>query len=472
LLSLALRVSFPDSLSGLAGNDGSSKQESGSSPKTVLKRSSDFLVVFALLLLAMFARPYLLELSWWHFLVVALTPGGILGLASLLSLYLDRCRMFFISLVLAASYVMRTGMLVSSSDLSVDSAYGLVGVLLPLNLILLAIIREKGTFTLWGSTKFLLVFGQIALLVFVMKTQPEGVADVLSRAFDNSGVFDWTRVPLPALFALSFALVFFTSLLIQEPSVHNTVLLGVVLAVASALHFAGAAAWASFYSAAGLMILYALIRDFNPWGQTDPLTGLPTRRALRAHLAKLGGPYALALVELDQLRKLNHTHGRDRGDEALRHVAARLQILDEAPQIYWFDGGKFALVFADEDEAAAAAILDRVRGRIAEHGFTLRQRERRRLNAETLGKPRVVRKLELTVSIGLTESDSMNPNPRAVIEAAVKALYRAMRTGGNRTCTTYTAPGCTETDSHATATRLDRVDAQLRRFMEQGPAVE
>ena len=42
------------------------------------------------------------------------------------------------------------------------------------------------------------------------------------------------------------------------------------------------------------------------------------------------------------------------------------------------------------------------------------------------------KKLSVTVSIGIAETNRKNPSPDAVIKAADKALYRAKRAGRNR----------------------------------------
>jgi diguanylate cyclase (GGDEF)-like protein len=60
----------------------------------------------------------------------------------------------------------------------------------------------------------------------------------------------------------------------------------------------------------------------------DPLTGLPNRRAALAevHTRLAGGPFLLALLDLDDFKQVNDSHGHLVGDDLLRIVAARLYL--------------------------------------------------------------------------------------------------------------------------------------------------
>ncbi len=57
--------------------------------------------------------------------------------------------------------------------------------------------------------------------------------------------------------------------------------------------------------------------------ETDPLTGCPTRQALRAWFDRWEGgqPVSVVLIDVDGLKRINSRHGQAVGDEALRLVA-------------------------------------------------------------------------------------------------------------------------------------------------------
>ncbi len=89
---------------------------------------------------------------------------------------------------------------------------------------------------------------------------------------------------------------------------------------------------------------------------TDSLTGLPNRLALLAALDTAlrdpaSHPVAVALLDLNDFKDINDTHGHDTGDEVLRHTASRLRAA--LPP-----GGVVARLGGDEFAAFAPACAD------------------------------------------------------------------------------------------------------------------
>jgi diguanylate cyclase (GGDEF)-like protein len=93
---------------------------------------------------------------------------------------------------------------------------------------------------------------------------------------------------------------------------------------------------------------------------TDPLTGLGNRSALRRRLNTVAGPLTLALIDLDDFKPINDTHGHDTGDAVLQVVAERLRDAVRADDlVVRFGGDEFAVVFAQETSPDSAARLAR-----------------------------------------------------------------------------------------------------------------
>ena len=70
---------------------------------------------------------------------------------------------------------------------------------------------------------------------------------------------------------------------------------------------------------------------------TDPLTGLRNHRAFQEDLARelqrvgrTGEPLALALLDVDDLKTLNDTHGHQAGDERLQALADAIRATQRA----------------------------------------------------------------------------------------------------------------------------------------------
>lgn len=98
---------------------------------------------------------------------------------------------------------------------------------------------------------------------------------------------------------------------------------------------------------------------------TDALTGLPNRRAFSAALetaAEGVGPYALALIDLDDLKVINDTHGHAAGDRALIAVAEALRrTVRESDVIARTGGDEFAVLLPKGSASTVAYVESRLR---------------------------------------------------------------------------------------------------------------
>jgi len=106
---------------------------------------------------------------------------------------------------------------------------------------------------------------------------------------------------------------------------------------------------------------------------TDPLTGLLNHRAFHARLdeeiarAERGGrPLALLLVDLDDFRTINNTHGHQAGDRALVAIAAALRgSLRAGDSAGRYGGDEFAAILPEADLPEALAVAERARAAVA-----------------------------------------------------------------------------------------------------------
>jgi diguanylate cyclase (GGDEF)-like protein len=107
---------------------------------------------------------------------------------------------------------------------------------------------------------------------------------------------------------------------------------------------------------------------------TDPLTGVGNRSALRRRLDTAPGPVTLAIIDLDDFKPINDTHGHDTGDAVLQVVADRLRSAVRADDlVVRYGGDEFAVVFAHQTPADGAAqlaqrIIAAIEAPIALHG--------------------------------------------------------------------------------------------------------
>jgi len=100
----------------------------------------------------------------------------------------------------------------------------------------------------------------------------------------------------------------------------------------------------------------------------DPLTGLINRRALLARVRtqiasakRSGEPFAYALIDVDNFKRVNDTLGHAGGDTHLKRIAHAMRQATRAGDIpARFAGDEFAMILVGADRAEATAVLDRL----------------------------------------------------------------------------------------------------------------
>lgn len=101
---------------------------------------------------------------------------------------------------------------------------------------------------------------------------------------------------------------------------------------------------------------------------TDPLTGLPNRRAAeerlrleQARISRGGKGYALALLDLDHFKMVNDRYGHAVGDDVLKAMARRFEAgLREGDWVARWGGEEFLFVLHGSTEEDAASIMNRL----------------------------------------------------------------------------------------------------------------
>jgi len=154
----------------------------------------------------------------------------------------------------------------------------------------------------------------------------------------------------------------------------------------------------------------------------DGLTGLLTNRAYHERLegefrrAQAGKKsLSLLLVDVDNFKDINDTHGHPAGDELLRYVGAMLR--QHARKNDWccrYGGDEFVVIMPETIKSDAATVADRIRTAIEAHVLAFENRQ-----------------LRTTVSIGVASYPQDVTTKVGLVKAADAALYAAKQNGRN-----------------------------------------
>jgi diguanylate cyclase (GGDEF)-like protein len=155
----------------------------------------------------------------------------------------------------------------------------------------------------------------------------------------------------------------------------------------------------------------------------DPLTRLPSRRALMEHIEHAlvlaqhnRSVTAVVLVDVDNFSTLNDSLGHEHGDHVLMQIAERLQdCLEPTDMLARMGGDEFAIVMEDVDRLAlnVKGLAERIRAAL----------ER--------AVPVDGRKLYLTASMGIALSPQDGQDFQTLVRNADTALYRVKAAGRN-----------------------------------------
>ncbi len=168
--------------------------------------------------------------------------------------------------------------------------------------------------------------------------------------------------------------------------------------------------------------LEAELQTLSSRMQEDALTGALNRRGLdgafereaaRADRRRSG--MCVALLDIDNFKKLNDTHGHQAGDDALVHLARLVQHnIRPNDVLARYGGEEFVILLPDTALEEASLVLTRLQRELTKEYFLHGQE-----------------KLLITFSAGVAVRQP-GENQAQVIERADKALYSAKAAGKNR----------------------------------------
>jgi GGDEF domain-containing protein len=350
----------------------------------------------------------------------------------LLAGFFHRSRVVLFLLGLAGLLMVYSG---GSSD---PTGFYWVGGFLAVTMGFLSVSQDRGVFSTGGLLQlFFLILGFLFGLL-LLELAPGDFASLLTLMPLPGAVSEWSGLPQPIFLAFAFAVpAAVLGAAFREGPVERGILWGLLM-VALALRLReDPGAVSALLAGAGLTMGLSVLETSYAMAFKDDLTGLPGRRALMRDLQGMGGEYAAAMVDVDHFKKFNDRYGHDVGDQVLRMVAGKLSKPPGKGKAYRYGGEEFTLLFPGKSAKEVLPHLKELRRSVEEAAFVLRSWRRPRKKPvdpgswRGSGKPKKKR-LSVTVSIGVADSNGKDDSPEAVLKKADKALYRAKSAGRNR----------------------------------------
>lgn len=367
--------------------------------------------------------------------MVQFFPLVVFGTGLGLSAFFRRSRLFFALLALTLAQLTFTWVVPRLAPESGRITANAVALLLPVNLLVLAFVKERGIISPTGRKRLAIVAAQVIAVWILCMPSFSQAAQQISRAFVPLVFSNWSGLPQPVLAVFVVATAVITVLLIRRYKAVESSLLWSLVAAFVAISMARASHLESVYFAAGgLTLIVALIETSYAMAYLDELTQLPSRRALNEALLKLGDSFSIAMLDVDHFKKFNDSYGHEAGDQALRLVAARLARIAGGGKAYRYGGEEFAVVFPGKTSEEVFVYLDRMRKIIEQSSFTVRGKDRRRKGKSGIGRGSK-KETNVTVSVGLAACNGERLTPTEVIRMADQALYKAKAKGRNCTVT-------------------------------------
>ena len=156
----------------------------------------------------------------------------------------------------------------------------------------------------------------------------------------------------------------------------------------------------------------------------DPLTGLYNRRFLEARISeelarlqRYETPFSIAVLDVDDFKRVNDSFGHPVGDSVLKEVASFLQDnIRKVDSVGRFGGEEFVLLLPNTPLDGATLVAERIREDLAKKESHVRAAE----------------PVSVTVSGGVAEASAGDHGWEEFFGRADKALYQAKAEGKNR----------------------------------------
>ena len=408
----------------------------------IIKRLPIVVVPAAILVATWFLVPRIAGLPAARQELVTFAPYIVTLVGMFLAVHFHRARPLMALLLLVLFYwSSRTFLAGGQIEPALNKVYQGFVLLVPLNMLLFTLMRERGIFSTAGRLRFVFLTVQAAVVLWLFRYHFSDLLPYIARSYTRLPLFNSLLVPQPALVAGGLCFAFIAILALRRQSPIDSGMLGALAAFFIACNWLTNRDIHAAYCAAGaLIITLSVLRDSYNMAFCDDLTGIPSRRSLNESLQGLGRRYTIAMLDVDHFKRFNDTYGHDVGDQVLKMVARKMTAVGGGGKAYRYGGEEFAIIFSGRRADDALPHLEELRKTIAGYRLALRgserptdQRQGKQKRGTRAGRGEGAY-AAVTVSIGLAESSDELNSAEEVMKAADKALYKAKNKGRNQVC--------------------------------------
>lgn len=405
----------------------------------IAKRFIVFAVPVLVLSATWFIVPRIAEISPDRRELFILAPYLVTALGMALSAHFHRGRPFIALLLLIIFYWSSRHYLTGRSlELSLNEIYQALVLLIPANIALITIMRERGVFSPVGRGRLLFLAVESIIAFWFFRYNFFASLPIIAVNFGLPNFMKPNLVPELPMFIGCAAFILASALAVRRQAPVDAGLTGALFAFFIACNWITTPDIHTAFSASAAVILtLSVLRDSYNMAFKDDLTGLPSRRSLNENMSGLGRKYALAMLDVDHFKKFNDNYGHDVGDQVLKMVAYKIMNVGGGGRAFRYGGEEFTILFPGKCVIDVISELEKVRKSIAEYSLALRDSARTTNNKEgktQRGTRRRANNVSVTISIGVAERGETLTTPEDVLKAADKALYRAKDRGRNQVC--------------------------------------
>lgn len=372
---------------------------------------------------------------------IKFAPYMIFVIGTAMAWRFNRSRIFFIKIILVIC-LFAMGQLQGGQE-QVNDVFSIVCVLIPINVVMFSVFKERGILSIWGIVRFGFIIVQILVVLGLINFGQRDFIEITYKNIFPESLPLISSISQIAIMLFLFALIILAIRQFLYQSNQDITLILVLITLIYGLSYQEYILYSVYFSAAGIILIISMLQDVYSMAFFDELTGLPSRRALRQDMMKLGMKYSIAMLDIDFFKKFNDSYGHDTGDEVLKLIASIMKEVKGGGKAYRYGGEEFTIIFPGKNSNEVKPNLEELKEKIAKRGFTIRTKKRSKSKSKSNTKKGVnkrnksnqnFKKIKITVSIGVSQKDGNIKTPELVLKAADKALYRAKKKGRNCVC--------------------------------------